>query len=243
MTEEIIKQSWEEQFWDTQKSFETFRKYYLPQKAPKSLTRAYHDYLRDQGKTDKFIQGRKAPGTWQKWYRGQDSDGKPIKGAMSWKQRGEAYDSFLEETREEIKLERKMSIVDREIKDHDQQLDIWQGMVNDLEAKLDQERNFSIDPTGFDPRPFIKPFDDLVKVREKIAVFGRRSVGLPTSINEDRIANADNGEFKVVWEEPKFGEGNIGIGAEIVENAIKKRIETKNAKHNEKQSEEWEEDF
>lgn len=82
-------QLWERQPWDTDKSFFVFHIYYLPQEPPRSLNEAYKAYRFQSGVKQV---PKRAPGVWQKWYRGENSRGKKIPGAANWEERANAWD-------------------------------------------------------------------------------------------------------------------------------------------------------
>jgi len=84
---------WERQPWDTSASWDRFVTYYLAQAAPRSVDEAYRRYrLQKDGIP---VTSKRAPGVWRTWSRGQDSQGNPIPGAVSWDARAKAYDEYL----------------------------------------------------------------------------------------------------------------------------------------------------
>ena len=87
------KKLWERQEWDTGASFNSFHNYYLPQKPPRSLVKAYKTYRESKGiKKGKIKQ---ASGTWRKWAAGRNSADKKIRGSITWKKRALALnDNF-----------------------------------------------------------------------------------------------------------------------------------------------------
>jgi len=86
---------WERQPWDTQASFERFHRFYLAQESPRSLNEAYRRYRSETGQ--KPARGIEAPGSWRQWFRGQNSGGKRIPGALTWEERADAYDDHVAE--------------------------------------------------------------------------------------------------------------------------------------------------
>lgn len=91
---------WERQPWDTPTSFDRFQRYYLSQSPPRSLDEAYRRY-RAEGPGlqtgDNPVAPRRAPGSWQRWARGQDGKGRPIPGAATWEARAVAWDDHQAE--------------------------------------------------------------------------------------------------------------------------------------------------
>jgi len=81
---------WERQPWETSKAYQAFKQFYLTQAGPRSLKEAYKAYLSSVGQDYKG----KVANLWQKWYYGQDSNGIKIAGALTWGQRGSAYDRY-----------------------------------------------------------------------------------------------------------------------------------------------------
>ncbi|MDI6769751.1 MAG: hypothetical protein QMD04_08750 [Anaerolineales bacterium] len=86
---------WEMQPWDTPGSFRAFREFYLAQEPPRSVNEAYRRARLKRGILE--TRSKVAPGRWQYWSRGQDNDGKPIPGALSWQDRANAWDKHLAE--------------------------------------------------------------------------------------------------------------------------------------------------
>jgi len=85
---------WERQPWDTDASFAKFHAYYLAQDAPRSLNEAYRRYRLQQGSRRVASDGPiYAPGSWQQWYRGQNTKGEVKPGAVGWDERARAWDN------------------------------------------------------------------------------------------------------------------------------------------------------
>jgi len=84
---------WEMQPWDTPRSFRAFREFYLAQDPPRSVSEAYRRSRFKRGIVDP--KNKPASGRWQYWARGQDNNGKPIPGALSWEERAVAWDKHL----------------------------------------------------------------------------------------------------------------------------------------------------
>lgn len=85
---------WERQPWDTPTSYARFREFYLYQKPPRSLNSAYQAYRAKKTGAQGVAKGLVANGTWQNWYRGNDSSGQPIPGAVGWQRRAHAWDDY-----------------------------------------------------------------------------------------------------------------------------------------------------
>lgn len=210
----IQKQAWERQEWEGAASFRNFEKYYLTQPHPRSLPKAYHNYLMtEKGRDEKDAKSRHVPGTWLQWSRGQNYKNETV--GATWKERAELYDTHVFEIRKQVENEYKSVLTTRELKDYEKELDIWDNLADGLEAKIDAdmkkaEDNFAV----FDPRPFIRPMSELVKLRDDITKLGRRALNMPMEIREDRLANAkENEPFEMIWSEP-FDEED---GGKIVE--------------------------
>jgi hypothetical protein len=99
---------WERQSWDTEASWDRFHRFYLVQDAPRSLNEAYRRYRSEQGQ-DK-VSENEAPGTWRKWFRGQDSTGKVIPGATTWEERAQAWDNHQAELDRQRWEERRQAV-------------------------------------------------------------------------------------------------------------------------------------
>ncbi len=89
---------WERQTWDTPASFRAFHEFYLPQKPPRSVDRAYRDWYiqrHNLPKDDLRTTKRRATKTWRHWYQGKKANGMTIEGAIPWAERVKAWDSHL----------------------------------------------------------------------------------------------------------------------------------------------------
>lgn len=86
-----MSEIWEKQSWDTNTGYDRFFRYYLPQRPPRSLEQAYRDWYYDEyGK--ELEKGRRAPRYWRCWHSGLNNFRKPIKGAIPWPDRADAWD-------------------------------------------------------------------------------------------------------------------------------------------------------
>lgn len=106
---------WERQTWDTPTSYARFHPYYLLQDKPRSVDGAYRAYYAAQRGLqpgDDQVLRKRAPGSWQRWARGQDSQGQPISGAKTWVERAEAYEKHLEALDREKWEQRRQTIVE-----------------------------------------------------------------------------------------------------------------------------------
>lgn len=84
---------WELQVWDSALSYKRFAEFYLTQEPPRSVVEAYRLYRLKLGSAqDQVERIRSVPGTWNNWAYGRDSKGVPIPGALTWAQRGRAFD-------------------------------------------------------------------------------------------------------------------------------------------------------
>jgi len=115
---------WERQWYETSNQFRVFHEFYLSQAAPRSLARAYRDYLESKKSpieiVSKEVRGwedlvntepvrdiepkkkplKQASTRFKYWAHVLDNAGKPITGGLTWEQRASAWDDYLaEETR------------------------------------------------------------------------------------------------------------------------------------------------
>ena len=107
---------WERQPWDTSASFDRFVRFYLPQTPLRSVEAAYRAYyVEKRGLTAGETPVEKAaPGSWQRWSRGQDIRGQAIDGAKSWADRAQAYDDHLAALERTKWEKRRAKIVERD---------------------------------------------------------------------------------------------------------------------------------
>jgi hypothetical protein len=95
---------WEEQPWDTRKSYDCFFLYYFPQPTPRNVSKAYRDANPKGLKRD----NRQAPSNWRRWAAGQDGKGDKkyyrmvgqsgdisVLPVPTWEQRAAAWDEHL----------------------------------------------------------------------------------------------------------------------------------------------------
>ena len=104
-------QLWERQEWDTKGSFKYFHEFYLSQKAPRSLNKAYRMARAKKGIEE--ASNKTAPGAWKHWFAGKDYRGKAIKGkgkVVGWMERALAFDDSLarQDTKEWAKARKKI---------------------------------------------------------------------------------------------------------------------------------------
>lgn len=95
MTETAL---WERQPWDTAASYDRFARFYLPQTGQRSVDAAYRQYYAERHELDvggEAVGKKVAPGSWQRWSRGQDIKGNKIPGARSWAKRAQAFDDHV----------------------------------------------------------------------------------------------------------------------------------------------------
>ncbi len=112
---------WERQPWETGKAYEAFKQYFLTQTGSRSLKEAYKVYLTSIGQAYKG----KVANLWEKWYYGQDRNGIKIAGALTWGQRGSAYDRY---TFIQAGLRRANRLADLQ--------DRWYDIVDEAAVKL-----------------------------------------------------------------------------------------------------------
>lgn len=218
-----VEYSWLKQPWESDKLFNLFNKYYLPQKiSPRSLVLAYHEFLINEKNMSPEEANKKiVPGNWQRYYQAKDSYGRVIYGALTWEERAQAYDSVKEEIKDEAIQTQKLTVLDDELRDYHLQLTAWNELLASLVAKIQREKILKGD--RFDPARHTATLDRIVKIRENIAIFGRRTAGMPASIKEERLADADGKKFEIQWKEPFEDEEEIGLGGEIIKAIIKKQ--------------------
>lgn len=220
--DEITKNAWDKQDWETDKSYRYFQKFYLLQAPPRTLTNAYRRYLIEvRGRTVEEVDKTYPSGIWQKWAHAKKHRSHDLvhPDALTWSQRADLYDKHVADTSSEKILENRRDLVKTEKADAESQLKLWNVLFTSLtefiDYKIEQAKK---DGGRFDPIPYINRSKDLFRWREEIAAFARRSLMLPSTIKEDRYGDAEEEPLKVKWHEPEFEDNDIGIGmSEVVE--------------------------
>lgn len=86
-------QMWDRQAWDTYTAHGRFRLYYLPQTRPRSISRAWRQWRKDEGQP--VADQRQAPRRWRYWAAGAKGPGPKMPGAMTWYERAADYDRYM----------------------------------------------------------------------------------------------------------------------------------------------------
>ena len=108
---------WEKQPWESTEAFQVFTTYYLNMRTrPRKVSMAYRGYLAAKGVP--FNSKKPAPGNWMRWSQGKNSKDEVIPGSMTWKDRANAYDQWLQR-----------SITERRIKRADSAIMEWEALA------------------------------------------------------------------------------------------------------------------
>jgi hypothetical protein len=86
-------QLWDRQPWDTYTAHARFRLYYLPQTRPRSISKAYRQWRKDEG--EPVAAKKQAPRRWRYWAAGAKGPGPKMPGAMTWFERATDYDRYM----------------------------------------------------------------------------------------------------------------------------------------------------
>lgn len=190
-------------------AYKNFVKYYLPLKAARSVLGAYKSYLKEEKqRTDGQIKRiNSVTKAWQYWSKGQDDNGEDIQGLHSWDERAQTYWDYVYSDEINVILERRGTLVETEYEDGVALLKQWNDLYGqfalELEDMAEQSKKLG---KRFDPTPHLRKLRDLVKSRDEIATFLRRSVGMMDKVSEDALAAhlAENKEIRVQWIEPEI---------------------------------------
>jgi hypothetical protein len=207
---------WEQQSYDSEKSYHCFSSFFLAlEPEDRNLHRAYKKYLKEEKhRTKEQLKTAQVSPTWKRWANGQLNSGEPILNAKTWQERAAAYDESGLNIHEEIYRKAREAVVDKEIKDVNKQLHLWDDLHEELIKFYNASKKIAKeDEKLFNPSRFISKMAEVVKVRESLAVFARRSVKLPATIKPTEDDKAKK-PIKIIWEDPKNFEDDVGIGEE-----------------------------
>lgn len=171
---------WERQAWDTDKSYEYFRQFYLEVPATeRSMRDSYRRYRESIGAPK---QNTPQPsGTWVNYFNGADSSGRKKKGSLyehsrTWAQRANAYDdnerAIREQVDREIWIERRRKVRDEEweIGDKLRARAVEMMRYNLFERTIDTATGVTIfKPTNWGERDIISTFDMALKLQRRAA--------------------------------------------------------------------------
>jgi hypothetical protein len=210
---------WEKQPYESKISFGYFQKYYLLQPSPRSLSKAYRQFLIETGKKN-HEQAKKiyAPGSWNNWAKAKNNNGSRIENSYTWEERADEYDKSLFMLNEEEYSQARKALLQKEINDVEEQMLLWDKLSHSLALYIDSaaeeaEKN----QKKFNPSQYINKIKEFWKWREEIAVFQRRTIGLPAVIKQDPKSDNKDKKTKIEWEEPLNKDDEVGVGKDQLE--------------------------
>lgn len=169
---------WERQPWETGAAYQAFKDYYLPEKEPGRLIKAYRTYWKEKqhktgskparkGGSTVHVDSRKEPtavsGLWNSWARGHTSNNEPIEGSKTWAQRAAAFDAYIAQ----IELQR---LAERRAKSKEARIRTLEGAFSQATIAISQyDLRPKIGPDGKLIVPEIPPFRDIINAIDKIS--------------------------------------------------------------------------
>lgn len=140
-----------------------------------------------------------------------------------WVERARAYDDHMEELlgaeQEKRIVTARRVLTEREINDFETFLNQFGTLMEKALAKPQPQ---SPDNTGARSEMIELAASDisvLLALRDRIARFGRRAVGMPATIAQDQHTGKNGGALTVNWAEPIGEDDDIGIGADQLPDA------------------------
>lgn len=215
--EEYNEKIWLQHPEETDDQYRFFFNYYLSQKSDtRSILMSYKLYMiEEKGKKEEDVKGLT---TYSKrygcWAKGEDSNGNKINGLHTWEERAKAYFTNVFNDKMNLLLERRGKVVEEEY-EHGEKLlkhynSVYDAFVLQMEVDKAEAKAKGI---PFDSSHYLTKLQKLVKVRDEIAVFLRRSVGLTDRVTTDEIAKSlsQNKEVSIEWVVPetKYEENEI----------------------------------
>lgn len=149
---------------------------------------------------------RNLPQKWKRAFRGLNIyDGKKIDGLPSWEERAKAYDGFIlgELPVDSPALTSKQKVLRGEEADGYQMLENWRFAFDLFKQDVERERNLAIkEGKSFDTGLYLKRLQELMRLRENISSFIRRSQEMSERVTVEKQITEDD-VLRVVWTEPE----------------------------------------
>ena len=197
---------WDLQDWETAEEFNIFTDCYLALKNPRNIRDAYEKYLTEvRGLSSVTAKRTPLSPDFTKMAGALDKDGNKIPDALSWYERGLLFDDEkFKNFKDQIKGA-QLNTISGEILDVNELNEHWKELYKEFVdwcqfARLQAKSN----GIPYNPDKEINRLEELINIRERIAQFERRAVGLPTKYNELPMPSDQNNVFKLEWKEPVY---------------------------------------
>lgn len=207
MDEVVFSQSdrneWDYQDYELTEAYRIFSTYYLPLRPPRTLRHAFENFLiNENGMARATAKKTPMPPNFLSWALSLDKHGDKIPDTLSWHERAVLYDEArFGEYKDQIKGT-QLNTVLAEINDIEQIEKQWEVLYGEFQAwALHAREQAKLASQPYNPDREITRFKELLEIREKIAQFNRRAVGLPVKYNELPSTEKED-LFKMEWNEP-----------------------------------------
>lgn len=194
---------WDIQDYELSEAYKFFSTYYLPLKPPRTLRQAYEKMLIvEQGFSSAKARQTEMTPELLAWAFSLDAHGNKYPDTLTWHERAVLYDDArYSDYKDQLKGTQLDTIVG-EIQDISVIEGQWKVLYDEFLLWTKHAREQAkLAGIPYNPDKEINRIKELVEIRERIAQFSRRAVGLPVKYNE--IPQSDKEDlFKVEWNEP-----------------------------------------
>lgn len=190
-----------------QQEYETAAAYqafliYLHQERPRSVVEAYWQYRQTKGKkTANLKRPSQANSSWNSWAAGKTSGGADIDGALSWKQRAEAYDKQADEQLEQVRATKRLKELERELSAQDKLLTLFNEQLENapafMKSRRIEEKDGNVitilETIGLN----IKGLKELAGLHADLMQQRRLTLGMAQKLSELHHGNVDKSPLKI----------------------------------------------
>lgn len=187
-----MTRAWDQQEDEPTKAYKYFLYYFLELPAhERTVKNAYRKYLDVQGTP----RNSRPPKFWLDAFH-----------VWKWQERAEAYDLYRK-TEERDSRDRELKVIKEtfkldSLKDYHKAVGVWRKQIDALDTQINEEMEAAKAANKtYSPKNVVYPFEKLVNAREKLDIFARRQLNLPTIITEENADDSDE-TFELTWKEP-----------------------------------------
>lgn len=204
--EEYNETKWLQHPEEADESYYFFFKYYLPMpRGGRSVFGAYKAFLvSEKGLTQEEAKSKQISKYHHHWSNGRDKAGDEVEGLHTFAERAVEYDEWIFEDEVNQLLTKRNRIVNAEFDDSERMLTLWNSLMQDAKRQYDvAKKSASEEEDGeINLGRFLTNSKNLIRTRDEIAVFMRRSVGMMDKVTEDALVNGTEDKMKIEWVEP-----------------------------------------
>lgn len=217
---ELVEPYYGRQWWESEREYRFFTRYYLSN-SNRSLRNSYKVYLAEQkdaidengfidksavaGESSDTSRGDGDPPAW--WvhmangknpYSGEELEGR----VMTWDERASYFDMAQLFTQQDKLIILRERIFDDELDSYNDLREISVALMDITQTRLKDFKANTNPKTNRDYREIASLVEKTVDVHERTSRLGRRLVGLPERISEDRLMAKGEDIFTIEWVEP-----------------------------------------